>query len=47
MTQIHYKNKKIVAFSDTHGKHREMRYINADIVSCDKFKILVSTSTER
>lgn len=32
MTQIHYKNKKIVAFSDTHGKHRGMRYINADIV---------------
>ena len=32
MTQILYKNKTIVAFSDTHGKHREMRYTSADIV---------------
>lgn len=24
MTQLHYKNKKIIAISDTHGRHREL-----------------------
>lgn len=32
MTEIFYKNKSIVAFSDTHGKHRKLPYIPADIV---------------
>ena len=31
---IEYKNKRIFAFSDTHGRHRELEVLTTDILIC-------------
>ena len=32
MTELHYKNKKIIAISDTHGRHRELTIPETDFL---------------